>query len=302
MEIKTEIQSILLPVPLNSGIKVPLRKAVRFHETCGASVMVMHVVPELSIFHRILSPEKIQKHNQKALTKLTQKTQKFFGGKIPEYVQLKIVNGELIPAILKTAEDLSSDLIIIKKARRSERWWRFLRRENADVLISNAVCPVLTLMKKPSGDSIDSILIPVDITKKISGKVAWAISLGKKFNAKLHIVSILNLDIRHMDSLSYRKSKEIEMAIRQEGLEVHLELLKAGGKPMDEAVLDYANNLNPDMILLMTHQESILFDNYLGNFAREIVHKSTFPVFSIVPRKETIMGGFLEAAGSKINL
>jgi hypothetical protein len=62
---------------------------------------------------------------------------------------------------------------------------------------------------------------------------------------------------------------------------------------MEAAVLDHAAEVKPDMFLIMTHQESILFDNYLSNFASEIIHKSPIPVFSVVPRKETLIDGFM---------
>jgi hypothetical protein len=45
----------------------------------------------------------------------------------------------------------------------------------------------------------------------------------------------------------------------------------------------------------MTHQETILFDNYLGAFAREVIHKSRVPVISIVPRKDSLVLNLLES-------
>ncbi|MBE0652549.1 MAG: universal stress protein [Bacteroidales bacterium] len=301
MQINTHIENILVPVPLNSGYALPLKQAVHFHKVYGSSVILMHVVPEFSIFHKVLRPERLKKRNRKAMKKLKKLTRTFFNEDIPEYIKLMVVNGELIPSILRTAENYSCDLIIIKKANRIQGRFRFFKKENADKLIANAVCPVMTLMNNYTLDGIRSILIPVDITKRTSGKVAWAVSLAKKFGAKLHIVSVQQLDIRRMDSLSYRKSKQIEKAIQKEGLEVSMTVLKSNDRTMDEVVLEHAAEIKPDMLLIMTHQESVLFDNYLGNFAREILHKSHIPVFSVVPRKETIIGGFINAAASGKN-
>ena len=62
-------------------------------------------------------------------------TKNFFGGEIPPHISFRIANGELISAILKSAEKFRSDLIIIKKAGRMRGFFSFFRKENADRLI-----------------------------------------------------------------------------------------------------------------------------------------------------------------------
>ena len=74
-----------------------------------------------------------------------------------------------------------------------------------------------------------------------------------------------------------------------------LVLLKAEQRTADEVVLDYAEKIKPDLLVIMTHQETILFDNYLGAFAREIIHKSHVPVISIVPRKDSLIFNLIES-------
>jgi len=217
----------------------------------------------------------------------------YFKGNIPEHVVLSVENGKLISSILKTAGQLKCDLIIIKKAERVRKRFHLLKAENADKLIAEAICPVLTIIDKPTEEGIRNILMPVDIFKKTSNKVAWSISLAKKFKATLHVVSVLNIDINVKDSLAYNKCKRIEATIRKKGIEVNTVILNAAGKPPEESVLDFMADLMPDMIMIMTHQESILFDNYLGSFAREIIHRSPIPVFSVVPCKETVLDRFM---------
>jgi len=248
----------------------------------------------------MLRPAKLKRHNKKAMKKLKKLLKKFFNGDPPGYLNPVIANGELIPTILRRAEIEKSDLIIIKKAERIRERFRFFKKENADKLISEAFCPVMTMIHKPRVEGIKKILIPIDITKRTDAKVAWAISLSKSFEASIHIVSVLNMDIHRMNSLSYRKSKEIEAKFEEQGLKVDIALLRANSRPMEEVVLEHANFIEPDMILIMTHQESILFDNYLGNFASEIIHKSSYPVFSVVPGKETVVDGFFRSPAYKL--
>lgn len=222
-------------------------------------------------------------------------TECFEGRAVPDHMEFEVVTGDLIPSILKVAEEKSADLIIIKKARRITDRNQPFKKENADRLISNSSCPVLTLHKEREIHEINRILLPVDITKMTDNKVAWAKSLAKKFGAEIHVVSVQNMDIHRAHSLSYQKGRRIENDIRNDGIKVELVLLKKGDRPMEQVVLDYAKEYRPDLLLIMTHQENILFDNYLGSFAREIIHKAKVPVFSVVPRKETLMTELIDA-------
>jgi len=45
----------------------------------------------------------------------------------------------------------------------------------------------------------------------------------------------------------------------------------------------------------------LIIDNYLGSFARQIIHGSPVPVFSAVPGKETILEGFFSTLSAKAN-
>jgi nucleotide-binding universal stress UspA family protein len=212
-----------------------------------------------------------------------------------EQFEYEVVIGNLIPSILKVSARRKSDLVIIKKARRSIGKASIFRKENADMLISDSKCPVMTIIKDPIIKGINRILVPVDVTKNSDKKVAWAISLAKKFGASIHIVSVQHLEIKSVHSLSYNKGRRIEEEIRKHGIDVELVILKAEQRTAHEVVLGYAKKIKPDLLVIMTHQETNLFDNYLGAFAREIVHKSSVPVISVVPRKDSLILNLLES-------
>ena len=219
----------------------------------------------------------------------------YFGGEIPDFISMQISTGELVQEILLAAKKTKCDLIIISKGERIVSRLSFLKNENADKLISGAICPVLTISGKHTEKGIKDIMIPVDITKKITNKVAWVKYLAKKFNSKVHVISVLDLDIALLKSLAHRKALEIENSIKEVGLDVNVELVKADNRSMHDVVLSHIDELQPDLVLMMTHQESILFDNYIGKFAGEIIHRSESPVFNLVPRKETLTGNLLDS-------
>ncbi len=295
MKSLSQIGRILVPVPLNRNMIAPINQAIYFHEKYGSDIVLLHVESELPFLQKWF-PSRIKKHRKKALKKFRRQVKHFF----PEHPLLKqfeyeLVIGKLIPSILKVSARRESDLLIIKKSRRSHGKASIFRKENADKLISDSKCPVMTMFKDPEIKGINRILLPVDVTKNSDKKVAWAISLAKKFGASIHVVSVQHLGIKRVHSLSHKKGRRIARVIREHGINVDLVLLKAEQRTADEIVLDYAEKLKPDLLVIMTHQETILFDNYLGAFAREIVHQSNVPVISVVPQKESLILNFLES-------
>jgi nucleotide-binding universal stress UspA family protein len=294
-----KLSRILVPVPLNSNMNIPLQQALQFSKVFESEIVLLNVVPEYSIFHKLVKPNKLIKRKKVARQKLEKLAKAFFKGNIPKNVSIKVVKGTLISAILKYAADLKCDLIIIKKAKRLKSFFNQLKAENADKLISEATCPVLTISSSPTAEKIQTIMIPVDIFKAYGNKVAWSILLAGKLGAKIHLVSVLKTNISLKNSLAYKRSKEIEDVIKSEGIEVSKTILEPSGKTPEQAVLEHAEEVMPDMLLMMTHKESVLLDNYLGSFARELIHNCSLPIFSLVPRKELLLEGFIKTIPSR---
>ncbi|MDF1549981.1 MAG: universal stress protein [Bacteroidales bacterium] len=294
-----EIKKIIVPVSIGNEDIVALKQALIFQEIYGCEIILLNVLTKVSVFHKIMRPKNLKKQIKKAEKSLRKFTTIFFGGEMPSNIKLKITTGNLIEKILITAERTNCDLIIIKKRRRILTKFSFLKNENADKLISGALCPVLTIPKKNIENTIKNILIPVDITKKIDIKIAWVKYLALKFNAKVNVVSVLDLNIAPLKSLAYQKALLIEESMKEVGLEANVELLKANNQSMHDVILSHIGKLNPDLVLIMTHQESILFDNYIGKFATEVIHRSNSPIFSLVPRKETLITSFIDSLDSQ---
>jgi len=257
----TQIGQILVPVPLNRNMIAPINQAIYFHEKFGSDIVLLHVESELPFIQKWF-PWRIQKkHRKKALKRFRRQVKHFFpGNPLVKQFEYDLVIGKLIPSILRVSNRRKSDLVIIKKARRTQGKASIFRKENADKLISDSRCPVMTIYKEP----------------KIKGIVQ-------------------HLEIERVHSLSYNKGRRIERDIKKQGIDVDLVLLKAEKRTADEVVLEYAKKLKPDLLLIMTHQETILFDNYLGAFAREIVHQSRVPVISVVPQKDSLILNLLES-------
>lgn len=292
MKYTPEIKKILVPIINGDRGVIALKHAMAFHEIYACEIILLHVVTKVSVISRIVQADKLKKKIEKSEKKLERIATAFFEGEVPGFISMTVEEGQFVQIILKTAEENKCDLIILKRRKRVLSKLRLIKNE--DELIASSACPILTIPAKKLKTDIKDILIPVDIRKKVDTKIAWVKYLALKFNAKVHIVSVLDIDIAPNSSLAHQKALTIEDSMKKVGIETNVLLLKSKGRAKHDVILTHIKELKPDFVLIMTHQESILFDNYIGEFASEVIHQSISPIFSLVPRKETLMSNLIE--------
>ncbi|MBM3420144.1 MAG: universal stress protein [Bacteroidetes bacterium] len=288
------IDRILVPIALTREGEIAIEQAVKFHEVFGSRLVVMNVIPKAREKTGLLVRETPAQVLEKALGRLEEFISNFFGGTLPEYINPQVRCGSLIPSIIDASKEYSSQLIIIKKSKRIIGRFAAFRKHNADKLVGQSFCPVLTISENFTHEGIREIVMPVDITKKSDDKVKWAIFLANKFRARVTIVSVLNINIEARTSLAYRKAIAMEDQLIAENIECEVKLITETSGSHWEIFLRQVEKINPDLIVIMTHEETILFGDYIGHFAREIIHRAEQPVFNVVPRVGTLFNVFDE--------
>ena len=155
---------------------------------------------------------------------------------------------------------------------------------------------------------LKNILVAKDLSKESSNVIRYALELGSKFHAQVHVLhvmptvdsSVLNMVALTMgaDKLAELNVKnEAEMAAKtkeqlQQIIQTETELLEeqAVHPPKIEVhhgdpapmILDVADRLDADMIVLGSHSKGKLHYAFLGSVAEKILRKTNRAV-TIVP-------------------
>lgn len=291
--VETNIDKILVPLAIGKEGEAALNQALYFQKVYSSRITILHIVPPAYIINRIFKRKECEQNQQRSQKKLLGFVKKFFNGTIPDYIDFRIIVGELVPTILKIAENQKYDLIIIKKSIRNTGIFYNLRKHNTDRIIGASPCPVLTIKETWTNMGIREILLPIDISKQIRTKIFWAIELALKFKAKIRIISVLKFNINIEKSYTYKKCKILEKWIKGHDIECDVRILKSKEHKMHDAVQFYSMKECPDLTIIMTHQESAINENYIGRFAAEIIHNCPTPVLSIVPGHDNIFSVLL---------
>ncbi len=197
-----------------------------------------------------------------------------------------IEKGKLMDIILEQSEKLKSEFIIVG-TKATQDFVDLLVGSNALTMIREAKCPVITIKGKSHNEGCKNIVLPVDLTKETRQKVAHAIHFAKYFGSTIHVVTMSSSHDNYFVNRLQLQLTQISEFILKEGVECKTQFLftESSNSDMAKALLDYSHNINADLIIIMTQQETEVIKYLIGTLAKEIIHKSTIPVMSIVPRK-----------------
>lgn len=140
--------------------------------------------------------------------------------------------------------------------------------------------PVLTIKGMPV-ETKNKIVLPLDLTRDTDKNLKAALMYGKNYNSEIHLVSALIGGIRINESRIYKKLKEAEKVLNANDIKTQVKVFDISEVPPFMRVLEYAEEVEADMIIIMTHQEGYTYDNYIGAFAHHIINLSKIPVLSL---------------------
>jgi nucleotide-binding universal stress UspA family protein len=140
--------------------------------------------------------------------------------------------------------------------------------------------PVLTIKGAPSKWK-NKIVLPLDLTREIQKQLKTAMLYAKNYDAEIHLVSALIGGIKVKESRIYKKLIEAEKELKANNIKTRVKLFEVSKVPPFMRVLQYSEDIEADMIIVLTHQEGYTYDNYIGAFAHQIINLSKMPVLSL---------------------
>lgn len=288
--IKTNMHRVLVPVSLDEQGVSAIQHAKEIQEKFNATITLLYVVPDESILTEWFRPVRKQSKLLQYQKQLKHFVGKEFGGKVPKFVRLKVRPGSIAKAIVHTLNHFRFDLVILNKMIGYDQQNSSVWESGIKFIVGEARCPVLTYNGGDKPFRIQTIMLPVDIMQPHQQKVSWATRLAHTWDARVHVVSALRLNIKEEDSTIYRKMKDITQTLEDEGIETGMTLLREDpGIKLGDIMRNFINEAQPDLTLVMSHKENIFDFNYIGGLASEIILNTDAPVFCITPKRETLV-------------
>ncbi len=286
---------ILVPIGFTDQSLVALQQAVIVAKHTNSELFLLSIVEMPTALQKIFSDyEDKQKHfKEKLRENLLELSNKYCEG--VSNVKCLVSSGKIYEKITDIAESLGASLIVMGTDGTPKDIKKKFIGSNANKVVRSAPCPVITIKGKSIKNTCDMIALPLDLNKETREKVTNAIQFARLFNSEVRAFSVSFSDddesIKNkLNSTLYQVSE----FITSKGVKCSTDLVEIpSSASFSSSIVKYSEDINADLIMIMTKGEENLDLNFLGSNARQLINKSDIPVMSIRPAAKKDMSTYI---------
>jgi len=200
--------------------------------------------------------------------------------------QVRVAEGKIHENILQVAAEEHTDLLVMgtNGIARLNPLTRFFLGSNTNRTVQSSPIPVLTLRALNRPVKIREILLPLDLTRQTRGKVNLGINMARLFDSRLHLLAVSDYfeTLQGKTPALERMMEEQAAKIREHSIEVTTEVIRHDD--VAHSVVGYADEIEADLILIVTAQETKLDTLFMGSRAARVIATARRPVLSVRPK------------------
>lgn len=263
---------ILIPIDFTKQSLLAIKQSYNLAKYTHSKLVLLHVY------------ERKEEDSFEALTRLAKQTEQESG--VPtEFMNLQ---GDIYAETDRVAEELKATLIIA--GLESHMRFRNIVGSSASKLIRKAPCPVITIRGNEHRDGCEHILLPIDLSPETREKVDIAIQFAKYFGASVRILGVFDIDDSEYENNLLAYSHQVKQFIKSKGISCTNKSIPT--KNLAETVVEYANKIEADLIMIMNKPGLSVGEFFSGTEAQKIVDISNIPVMTIQPLRRQDLSHF----------
>lgn len=271
MQIK-ERGIILIPIDFSELSLLAVKQSYNLAKYTHSKLILLHVYA------------KTGEESYEALTKLSKQTEAESG--VPcEFMNVK---GDVYEETDRVADEIKASLIIV--GLESHMRFRNIIGSSASKLVRKAPCPVITIRGKEHRDGCENILLPLDLSRESREKVDAAVQFAHFFGASIRILSVFSPSDLSYENQLLAYAHQVKQFVKNKGVSCTNKSIASDS--IAETVVDYANKIEADLIMIMNKPDLNVKEFFGGTDAQKIVDISNIPVMTIQPMKKESMTHF----------
>ncbi|MBL7890234.1 MAG: universal stress protein [Bacteroidia bacterium] len=276
---------ILVPIDFSSQSLIALEQSYNLAREYHAEITLLNVIEEGGMLAKLFSNQQhdeLKKKLQEQLDAMAADVEKKSGVK----VNTILAKGSIYDKIAEVAEMINATLIVMGTNGDEGLKKKFIG-SNALRVVRGSAVPVITIKGKHHRNGCKTIVLPLDLSKETREKVNKAVEFSRLFHgAVVRVVSVLFTTDEFIVNKLTRQLGQVKAFLEKENVECTAEIIKGikGEETLAQNVIEYANKVEGDLIMIMTQQEIDFTDLFIGSSAQEIINHSQIPVLSIRPQ------------------
>ena len=281
---KNQNSRILVPTDFSENAEKALKEAIFFAKHFNSELILLHVIESYLINSTLSKTIGFNKERNESLREAVKEQLSEMAEKISKEegltVTYEISMGKSYKEIAVQANEQDVDFIIMG-THGATGMEKYMMGTNASRVASTASKPVITINGDAKTSNFQNLVLPLDLTKETREKVKKSIELAKKFNATIHVVSILKKKYDSQEKKLKLQMNQVINYIKDKNVEVKSEVIKA--ENVAEEIVAFAEGIENSALIIMTQQEMEITDFILGSQANRVIKHAMIPVVSVRP-------------------
>lgn len=277
--------TILVPFDFSETASNALGHAVKIAETYNNEITLLHIIEE-NFFENLFGSNPLKEGLiREAIETKLEKIIADIKAKSNITINKLVKEGRIYKTVTKVATDGKYDSIIM--GSNGAAGVEQIIGSNASRVIRHSTQPVVVVKEKAIGNGYEKIVLPIDTTFETRQKVTWAIHLAKKFNSTIHVIFETE-DDEFTRSKVFAAVNSVQTILEKNDVNYVVRSLDDEKYPENFAkdTLYYADEIDADLIMIMTQQETGFSEFIIGSYAQQIVNQSRrVPVMCINPKE-----------------
>jgi len=276
--------SILVPIGFSEQSMIALEQAERLAILTNGEITLLSIIETSGLLSRLFGEEEGRYTDLKLeLQGRLDKLATVVSGRSGLKVNAMAAKGKVSQKIVEVAELINANLVVMGTNGVPSEFAKKVIGSNVFRVVSTSPCPVITIKGKDHFEGCRTIVLPLDLEKETKEKVSHVRTLARLWDATVKVVSVF--EGNDMDALAKLNANlnQVESFLIDGGVKTTIELVKIDGRSLSKAILDYSNEHEADLIMIMTQQENDFTSHFVGSAAQSIIYNSKVPVMSIRP-------------------
>jgi len=278
------IRRILIPVDFSETGTQALEHGAYMANVFRADINLLHIIDGITTYPVDFFSDKSQIKDKALIqAKVTERLGEYaekFTKKYGVYVNTGVTVGNTTRKITETVKEQNIDIIVMG-THGTRGFEEFFVGSIAHKVVNLSPCPVITVQKQSKAPGFSTIVLPIDDTIHSRQKVSNILPIAAKYKSTVHLLGLLNSTDKSEIAKFNIKLNTAEEAIKKYSLSSVRKIVK--GSNLAETAMKYAEEVNADLLAIMTDHESNMTGMFMGAFAKTIVNHSKIPVLSVKP-------------------
>lgn len=282
----SSIKKILIPYDFSETAALSLEHAIHMAQLNKAEITLLHIAESASFTSALAHAfsknyeKEVEGEASKKLDELAHKIHLESGVQVTAKTEV----GRIYRKIASVAKETNADIIVMG-THGSSGYQKFTVGTNTSKVVMEAECPVISVQTHATKIGFKKIVVPIDDSPTSRQKVNHALEMARLYGAHVHVVGLINFSNDELRRKFRIKVEQVEEWLKKH--DVGCDAQFKTGDNLAKMTMEFAEEVNADLIIIMTEQEPSITGLFMGTWATQVVNQSKIPVMTVHPDVST---------------